>query len=55
MTADPRIVEDASLINEITYNEVFQLADQGAKVIHPKAVDLAKKGKCPISYKEHYE
>ena len=23
MTADPRIVEDASLIDEITYNEVF--------------------------------
>ena len=51
MTADPRIVEDASLINEITYNEVFQLADQGAKVIHPRAVDLAKKGKIPLKIK----
>ena len=51
MTADPRIVEDASLINEITYNEVFQLADQGAKVIHPRAVDLAKKGKIPVKIK----
>ncbi|MBE6049002.1 MAG: aspartate kinase, partial [Clostridium sp.] len=35
MTADPRIVKDASLINVISYDEVFQLADQGAKVIHP--------------------
>ena len=51
MTADPRIVEDASLINEMTYNEVFQLADQGAKVIHPKAVDLAKKGNVPLVIK----
>ena len=51
MTADPRIVEDASLIDEITYNEVFQLADQGAKVIHPKAVDLAKKGNIPLFIK----
>lgn len=51
MTADPRIVKDASLINEITYNEVFQLADQGAKVIHPKAVDLAKKANIPLKIK----
>lgn len=51
MTADPRIVKDASLINEITYNEVFQLADQGAKVIHPKAVNLAKKGNIPLLIK----
>lgn len=51
MTADPRMVEDASLINEMTYNEVFQLADQGAKVIHPKAVTLAKKGNVPLAIK----
>lgn len=51
MTADPRIVKDASLINEITYNEVFQLADQGAKVIHPKAVNLAKKANIPLFIK----
>lgn len=51
MTADPRIVKDASLIKEITYNEVFQLADQGAKVIHPKAVNLAKKGNIPLIIK----
>ena len=51
MTADPRMVKNASLINEITYNEVFQLADQGAKVIHPKAVGLAKKGNVPLVIK----
>lgn len=51
MTADPRMVENASLISEMTYNEVFQLADQGAKVIHPKAVDLAKKGNVPLVIK----
>jgi aspartate kinase len=48
MTADPRLVEDVSLIDEVTYNEVYQLADQGAKVIHPKAVDLAKKANIPL-------
>ena len=51
MTADPTVVEDASLIKEITYNEVFQLADQGAKVIHPSAVNLAKKGNVPLVIK----
>ena len=51
MTADPRMVKDASLIKEITYNEVFQLADQGAKVIHPRAVDTAKKGNVPLVIK----
>lgn len=48
MTADPRIVTKASLINKISYNEVFQLADQGARVIHPLAVRFAKEGNVPI-------
>lgn len=51
MTADPRIVDNASLIDVISYNEVFQLADQGAKVIHPRAVDLARKGNIPVLIK----
>ncbi|WP_440250269.1 aspartate kinase [Clostridium sp.] len=51
MTADPRVVEDASLINEMTYNEVFQLADHGAKVIHPKAVEIAKRGNVQLVIK----
>lgn len=51
MTADPRIVNDASLIDTISYNEVFQLADQGAKVIHPRAVECARKANIPIVIK----
>ncbi|MFU7516104.1 aspartate kinase [Clostridium sp. HCS.1] len=51
MTADPRIVKDATLISSISYNEIFQLADQGAKVIHPKAVDCARKANIPILIK----
>lgn len=51
MTADPRIVDNACLIDVISYNEVFQLADQGAKVIHPKAVDLARRGNIPVLIK----
>lgn len=51
MTADPRIVADASLIKEISYNEVFQFADQGAKVIHPRAVNIAMKANIPLVIK----
>ena len=51
MTADPRIVKDAALISSISYNEIFQLADQGARVIHPRAVDCARKANIPILIK----
>lgn len=51
MTADPRIVKEATLINTISYNEIFHLADQGAKVIHPRAVDCARKANIPIVIK----
>lgn len=51
MTADPRIVKNANLIDVISYNEVFQLADKGATVIHPKAVEIAMEGNIPILIK----
>lgn len=51
MTADPRIVPDARVIDRISYNEVFQFADQGAKVIHPRAVEYAMKGNVPLIIK----
>lgn len=48
MTADPRIVKDASLIKEMNYNDIFQFADQGAKVIHPRAVEIAMNANIPL-------
>lgn len=51
MTADPRIVQNASVINVLNYDEVFQLADQGAKVIHPRAVEIAKNHNIPLYIK----
>ncbi|MDP4087810.1 MAG: aspartate kinase, partial [Bacillota bacterium] len=51
MTADPRIVNNASLIRQISYNEVFQLADQGAKVIHPRAIEAAMRYNVKLSIK----
>lgn len=51
MTADPGIVSEAYLIEQISYNEVFQFADQGAKVIHPRAVKIAMSGNIPLVVK----
>ncbi len=48
MTADPSIVPNARIIDRISYNEVFQLADQGAKVVHPRAVEYALSGNIPL-------
>ncbi|MEF9951215.1 MAG: aspartate kinase [Clostridium sp.] len=51
MTADPRIVDDAKIIDSISYSEIFQLADHGAKVIHPRAVSYAMRGNIPVYIK----
>jgi len=48
MTADPRIVEDASPLDSVTYTEICNLAHQGAKVIHPRAVEIAMQHQVPI-------
>ncbi|NLB52312.1 MAG: aspartate kinase [Syntrophomonadaceae bacterium] len=48
MTADPRIVENARVLQSITYNEICQLARDGAKVIHPRAVEIAMQRNIPI-------
>lgn len=42
-TADPRVVENAFKLNEITYNEMLELASLGAGVLHNRSVELAKK------------
>lgn len=42
-TADPRVVKDAKKLEEITYNEMLELASLGAKVLHNRSVELAKK------------
>lgn len=48
MTADPRLVSQARVLEEIDFGEVFQMADQGAKVIHPRAVEVAMRGNVPL-------
>lgn len=42
-TADPRIVPDAQKMEEITYDEMLEMASLGAKVLHSRCVEIAKK------------
>lgn len=42
-TADPRIVPDAIKLKEVSYDEMLELASLGAKVLHNRSVEMAKK------------
>ena len=42
-TADPRIVKNAKKLDFITYDEMLELASLGAKVLHNRSVEMAKK------------
>lgn len=47
-TTDPRKVPDARQLPEISYDEMLELAKLGAKVLHPRSVELARKYKVPL-------
>lgn len=42
-TADPRLVPRAKLLQEISYEEMQELANLGAKVLHPRSIEFAQK------------
>lgn len=54
MTADPRMVGNAQILDCISYGEVCQLAHQGAKVIHPRAVEIAMQKNIPLVVKSTF-
>ena len=47
-TADPRVVPEALRLKRISYEEMLELSSQGAKVIHPRAVELAELYNIPV-------
>jgi aspartate kinase len=47
-TADPRLVPEARKVDEISYEEMLELATYGAKVMHPRAVELGELFHIPI-------
>src|SRR5699024_5865470 len=48
MTADPRVVKDARTLEVASYTDICNLAYQGAKVVHPRAVEIAMQAEIPI-------
>ncbi|MGL5944005.1 MAG: aspartate kinase [Waterburya sp.] len=48
LTADPRLVPSAQLMSEITADEMLELASLGAKVLHPRAVEIARNYGMPL-------
>jgi aspartate kinase len=48
LTTDPRLVPEAQLIDEITCDEMLELASLGAKVLHPRSVEIARNYGIPL-------
>ncbi len=48
LTTDPRLVPEAQLLREITSDEMLELASLGAKVLHPRAVEIARNYGVPL-------
>ena len=47
-TADPRIIKKANRLDQITFEEMLELASLGSKVLHPRSVELAGRHKVPL-------
>ena len=54
-TADPRIVKSAKKLDEITYDEMLDLASLGANVLHNRSVEMAKKYSVKLEVKSSFE
>ncbi|MBE7029453.1 MAG: aspartate kinase [Ruminococcaceae bacterium] len=54
-TTDPRIVKNAKKLNDISYDEMLELASLGANVLHNRSVELAKKYNVNMEVKSSFE
>lgn len=52
---DPRAYNNAKKIDYISYDDMLQLANSGAKVLHNKCVEIGKKFNVPIYVKSSFE
>jgi aspartate kinase len=55
LTADPRLVENARLLSQVSFSEIVNMAHNGAKVIHPRAVEVAMQANLPIRVRSTFE
>ena len=54
-TTDPRVVPHASRLEEISYEEMLELARVGANVLHPRAVETAKQYNVPLRVRSTFK
>ena len=54
-TADPRVVAEARVIPEIAYEEMLEMAAAGARVMHPRAVEIGEAYSVPIRVLSSFE
>lgn len=54
MTADPRVYQQAEILSQINFEEMGELAQEGAKVVHPRAVELADENGLPLWIKSTF-
>jgi aspartate kinase len=56
MTADPRMVPEALLIDQISYSDCLSIARLGARVMHPRSVEIAsQKPHIPLRVRSTFE
>jgi aspartate kinase len=54
-TADPNLVPSARLLPEISYEAMLEMARVGAQVLHPRAVELARKHQLPLRVRNTFD
>lgn len=54
-TTDPRVVPNASKLDEISYEEMLELAHAGANVLHPRSVETAKQHEIPLRVRSSFK
>ncbi len=54
MTTDPKIVPEARVIPEISYQEAMELSHFGAKILHPRALEPVMAKKIPVRIKNTF-
>jgi len=53
-TADPRLVPQASKLDEISYQDMLEMAQLGSKVMHPRSVELGEAYGVPIMVRSSF-
>ncbi len=54
-TTDPRVVPNASRLEQISYEEMLELAHAGANVLHPRSVETAKQFNVPLRVRSSFK